>query len=126
MNETSVTKTGQAPSAPQSAFAPAVDIIESEAGITLIADMPGVSKERLTVKVDGTNLTIEGSGLIDIAKQIEPLHSEVRNPYFRRTFTLSSELDPSKIEARLKDGVLHLHIPKAEEARPRRIEISVK
>jgi HSP20 family molecular chaperone IbpA len=47
----------------------------------------------------------------------------VRSPYFRRAFTLSRDLDPGKIEATLRDGVLRLHIPKAEAAQPRRIEI---
>ena len=51
--------------------------------------------------------------------------SSIRNPYFRRSSTLSHELDPSKIEASLRDGVLRLHIPKAEEARPRRVEVKV-
>jgi HSP20 family protein len=110
---------------PASAMLPAVDIVENDLGITLLADMPGVSKERLAVKVDGDNLTIEGSAEVAVPDKLELVHGEIRNPYFRRSFTLSRELDPAKIEARLKDGVLRLHIPKAEQARPRRIEVSV-
>ena len=110
---------------PQTALVPPVDIVENDVGITLIADMPGVSKERLGVRVDGENLLIEGSAEVKVPEQLELLHSEIRNPYFRRSFTLSRELDPSKIEASLRDGVLRLHIPKAEEARPRRIEVKV-
>ena len=129
MNEnTSLTKsgqTGQTPAVPQAALAPAVDIVENDVGITLLADMPGVSKERLAVKVDGDSLTIEGAAEVQVPDKLELLHSEIRNPYFRRTFTLSRELDPSKIDASLKDGVLRLHIPKAEDARPRRIEVRV-
>ena len=129
MNENNpVAKTGQAgpsPSAHQSALVPAVDIVENDVGITLLADMPGVSRERLVVKVDGDNLTIEGSAEVEVPAKLELLHSEIRNPYFRRSFTLSRELDPSRIEASLKDGVLRMHIPKAEEARPRRIEVNV-
>ncbi|MDQ2762179.1 MAG: Hsp20/alpha crystallin family protein [Pseudomonadota bacterium] len=53
------------------------------------------------------------------------MHSEVRSPYFRRTFTLSRDLDPAKIEATLKNGVLQMHIPKSEAARPKRIEVQV-
>ena len=113
------------PAVPQAALIPPVDIIESEVGITLMADMPGVSKERLGVRVDGDNLLIEGSAEVKVPDQLELLHSEIRNPYFRRSFTLSRELDPSKIEASLRDGVLRLHIPKAEAARPRRVEIKV-
>jgi len=130
-DNTSVRKTGQGstnvPStdAPQQALAPAVDIVESDHGITLLADMPGVSKDRLTVKVDGESLTIEGRAQIDVPENIELLHSEVRSPYFRRTFTLSRDLDPAKIEASLRNGVLQMHIPKSEQARPKRIEVQV-
>ncbi len=121
----SAPQTGQTQSAPKQALAPAVDIAESESGITLFADMPGVSKERLTIKVEGDNLTIEGEAQIDVPENIELLHSEVRSPYFRRSFTLSRELDPAKIEATLRNGVLQMHIPKSEAARPRRIEVKV-
>ena len=121
----SVTQTGQTRSVPQQALAPAVDIAESESGITLFADMPGVSKERLTIKVEGDNLTIEGQAQIDVPENIELLHSEVRIPFFRRSFTLSRDLDPGKIEATLRNGVLQMHIPKSEEARPKRIEVKV-
>jgi HSP20 family molecular chaperone IbpA len=106
----SVTQTG--PTQNKQALAPAVDIAESESGITLFADMPGVSEERLTIKVEGDNLTIEGQAQIDVPENIELLHSEVRSPYFRRSFTL-------------RNGVLQMHIPKSEEARPKRIEVKV-
>ena len=124
-DNTNVTKSGQAASVPQQALSPAVDIAESESGITLFADMPGVPKDLLTVKVDGDNLTIEGKAQITVAENIELLHSEVRSPYFRRVFTLSPDLDPAKIEATLRNGVLQMHIPKSEKARPKRIEVRV-
>jgi len=124
-NTTNVTKVDRAPEVPSSALIPPVDIVENEVGITLMADMPGVSKERLGVRVDGDNLLIEGAAEVKVPDNIELLHSEIRNPYFRRSFTLSRELDATKIEASMRDGVLRLHIPKAEEARPRRIEVKV-
>jgi len=120
-----IPQTGQTQNTPRRALAPAVDIAESESGITLFADMPGVSKERLTIKVEGDNLMIEGQAQIDVPENIELLHSEVRSPYFRRAFTLSRDLDPAKIEATLRNGVLQMHIPKSEEARPKRIEVKV-
>ena len=127
MNEnTQVQKSDSStPAVPQATLVPPVDIVESEVGITLLADMPGVSRDRLGVKVDGEQLVIEGAAEVKVPENLELLHGEIRNPYFRRTFTLSRELDPTKIEANLKDGVLRLHIPKAEEARPRRIEVKV-
>jgi len=123
--ESGVAQTAQARNSSGQALAPAVDIAESESGITLFADMPGVSRDRLAIKVDGDNLTIEGQAQIDVPENIELLHSEVRSPYFRRSFTLSRDLDPAKIEATLRNGVLQMHIPKSEEARPRRIEVKV-
>jgi HSP20 family molecular chaperone IbpA len=122
---TNVTQTGQTRNTPKQALAPAVDIAETESGITLVADMPGVAKDRLTIKVEGDNLTIEGQAQVDVPENIELLHSEVRSPYFRRSFTLSRDLDPAKIEATLKNGVLQMHIPKSEEARPKRIDVKV-
>ena len=107
------------------ALLPPVDIYEDETGFTLTADLPGVSKERLGVKVNGDNLLIEGEVAIPAPQGMELLYAEVLASSYRRSFTLSRELDASKIEANLKDGVLKLRIPKAEDARPRKIEIKV-
>lgn len=106
------------------ALLPPVDIYEDESGITL-TDLPGVSKERLGVKVNGDNLLIDGDVSVPAPQDMELLYAEIVASSYRRSFTLSRELDASKIEANLKDGVLKLRIPKAEEARPRKIEIKV-
>ena len=103
---------------------PAVDIFEDAGGITLLADMPGVSKDRLDVKLDGDNLSIEGSVELDLPSEMRALWAEVNVPRFRRTFTLSRELDAGRIEANLKDGVLTLRVPKLAHAQPRRIEVT--
>ena len=105
------------------ALLPPVDVYEDETGITLTADLPGVSKERLGVKVNGDNLLIEGDVSVSAPQEMELLYAEIIASSYRRSFTLIRELDASKIEANLKDGVLKLRIPKAEEAKPRRIEI---
>ena len=104
---------------------PPVDIFEDEAGFTVIADMPGVSKDRLGVRVTGDNLVIEGTASAPVIGNMELLYGEVQTPHYRRSFTLSRELDPGKIEAKLSNGVLRLTIPKAEEAKPRRIKVNV-
>ncbi len=104
---------------------PPVDIFEDDAGITVLADMPGVSKEQLGVRVTGDNLVIEGTVTAPVSGDMELLYGEVLNSQYRRSFTLSRELDPGKIEARLANGVLRVNIPKAEEAKPRRINVSV-
>ncbi len=107
----------------QRAVLPAVDVFEDAAGITLLADMPGVSKERLELRIEGDALSIEGSVEPQTPEGLEPVYAEVRVPRFRRSFTLSRELDSQKIEANLKDGVLTLRIPKQAYAQPRRIEV---
>jgi HSP20 family protein len=104
---------------------PPVDIYEDEAGLTLIADMPGVSKEQLAVRVTGDSLVIEGTASVPVMANMELVYGEVQTPQYRRSFTLSRELDPGKIDARLTNGVLTLRIPKTEEAKPRRIEVRV-
>src|SRR5688500_18741954 len=81
---------------------PRVDVLEDGAGITLLAEMPGVPKDKLDLKVDGETLLIEGTVSAPAPQQMEAVYVEVRVPRFRRAFTLSRELDPSRIEASLK------------------------
>jgi len=102
---------------------PPADIFENGDAITLRLDMPGVSKERLTVQTDRNTLTVEGGVQIPMLQGMEALYAEVHSTRYRRSFTLSGELDSEKIEAELKDGVLTLQIPKRAELRPRRIEV---
>jgi len=103
---------------------PAVDVFEDETGITLLADMPGVPKDRLELKVEGDALLIEGSVQPFTPEGLEAVYAEVRIPRYRRSFSLSRELDTARIEANLKDGVLKLRIPKQAHAQPRRIAVS--
>jgi len=109
--------------APQRAVPPAVDVYEDDAGITLLADMPGVARDQLELKVEGDALSIEGGVRALTPEGLEAVYAEVRVPRYRRTFTLSRELDTSKVNASLKDGVLTLRIPKQAHAQPRRIEV---
>jgi HSP20 family protein len=109
----------------QHAAIPAVDIFEDAAGITLLADMAGVSRERLEVRLDGDTLAIEGSVELPTQESMSALWAEVNVPRLRRMFTLSRELDSARIEANMKDGVLSLRIPKLAEAQARRITVQV-
>jgi len=102
---------------------PLVDVSEDESGITLTADLPGASRETLSLNVDGDTLTIEAPLSLGEPKDLQPLYAEVRSGRYRRSFTLSRELDSGRIDATLKDGVLSLRLPKLEQARPRRIEV---
>jgi HSP20 family protein len=104
---------------------PPVDVFENESGITLLADLPGVSRDRLGVRVDGETLVIEAIAETPQPQAMQLVYGEAQYPAYRRQFTLSRELDASRIEAGLKDGVLKLSIPKREEAKPRRVEVRV-
>ncbi len=109
----------------QRAVVPAVDVYETEASITLLADLPGVPRDQLEIQVEGDSLLIEGQAVPQMPADLEPLWAEVRVPRYRRSFTLSRELDASRIEANLKDGVLMLKIPKQAHAQPRKIQVQV-
>ncbi|MBP6654731.1 MAG: Hsp20/alpha crystallin family protein [Propionivibrio sp.] len=104
---------------------PPVDVVEDALGITLYADLPGVPKDKLHVRIDADALTIEGEVSLPMAGNLEPSHVEVQLPRYQRTFTLGKELDSEKVSAEFRHGVLKLSIPKVEHAKPRKIEISV-
>ena len=107
------------------ALLPAVDVIEDANGITLYADLPGVPKDNLPVRVEGNTLTIEGEIALLTTKGIEATHAEVQLSRYRRSFAVGSEFNSEKVAAELRQGVLTLHIPKAEHAKPRKIEVRV-
>ena len=107
----------------EEALTPAVDVVEDSSGITLYADLPGVSKEKLDLRTESDRLTIEAEIGIAVPEGLQSTHTEVPLGRFRRTFTLSKELDASKVTAQLVQGVLRLRIPKAEHAQPRRIQV---
>jgi len=102
---------------------PLVDVTEDDTGITLTADLPGASRESLAIGVDGDTLTIEAPVALGELASLQAVYAEVRSGRYRRSFTLSRELDSARIAATLKDGVLTLRLPKLEQARPRRIEV---
>jgi HSP20 family molecular chaperone IbpA len=119
------TKQPSIPAASTPYLVPRVDVIEDSTGITLLADLPGVTKDGLDIKVDGPTLSLEGAVALDTPQALDAVFAEVRASRYRRSFTLSNELDTSAIDAQLKDGVLRLRIPKVAEAQPRRIEVRV-
>jgi HSP20 family molecular chaperone IbpA len=104
---------------------PPVDIFEDTTGITVQADMPGVSKERLEIHIDNDTLSIEGRADIAMPEDMEALYADIRSTHYQRSFSLSRELDGDKADASLKDGVLTLRIPKREQFQPRKIEVRV-
>jgi len=109
----------------EAALLPPVDVIEDAEGITLYADLPGVPKEKVSVRVEADALTIEGEISLFTTQGMEATHAEVQLPRYRRAFTLGTELNSEKVGAEFRQGVLKLRIPKAEHAKPRKIEVQV-
>jgi HSP20 family protein len=108
------------------ALRPAVDIYEDGEKITLQADLPGVTKDRLNVRVENQSLIIEGQVQFELPEGAEASYADVRSSMYRRSFSLGGEFEMEKIEANLKDGVLTLRIPKRPELRARKIQIQTQ
>jgi len=108
-------------SRPVPTFSPVVDIYENENEILLHADMPGVEKDRVNVNVDNGTLTI--SGLRELETRGAATWEEFGQVEFTRSFSVPQTIDVGKVKAELKDGVLRLHLPKSEAAKPKQIEI---
>ncbi len=104
-------------------YAPRADIYETENELVLVADMPGVSPDRLDVTLEKRELTIRGRTGDDAPEGYSPVYREYESGDYERTFVLSDEIDADRIQARLKDGVLHLTLPKAGPAEAKRIQV---
>jgi len=108
---------------PTRAFLPTADIYEGEDALTVVLEMPGVEKNNVQVRVEDGVLSVEGK--LDLAKYqgLTPLYTEYNVGHYSRSFRLSSKIDQGKIAAEIKDGVLTLTLPKAQDAKPRTIKI---
>ena len=112
------------PTIPVRVFVPTTDILEDEQVLTVVMEMPGVSKEAVEVNLQDRVLTVEGR--IDFSKyeQMQPVYTEYNIGNFSRSFSLSSSIDQDKIRAEMQDGLLTLTLRKAEEAKPRKISVT--
>lgn len=117
---------GRAGDSDLTAWAPAVDIHEAEQELVVKADLPGMEEKDLDVRVENNILTIRGERKAE--KEVsEDNYLRVERSYgaFSRSFTLSNTVDTEKIKAEYRDGVLTLHIPKREEAKPKQIKVNI-
>ena len=115
---------GEERTRPGRTFVPDVDICETADSLFLWADMPGVDEQSVDVNLAEGVLTIEGRVSLSEYESLNPIYSEYRVGNYARRFTVSSDIDGARIKGRVKDGVLELELPKAERAKPRRIEIT--
>jgi HSP20 family molecular chaperone IbpA len=102
-------------------ISPAVDIYENEDEILLLADMPGVTKEQIRVNLDNGELSLAGTRTLQVSGATSM--EEFGDVDYRRNFSVPQTIDVEKINAVLKDGVLHLHLPKSAAAKPKQIKI---
>jgi HSP20 family protein len=114
----------QEPTTPMRAFLPTTDIFENDDALTVVLEMPGVDNSNIDVDIENGVLTVEGRINFDKYKGMQPIYSEYNVGPYRRSFRISNRVDQDKIKAEMRDGVITLVLPKAEEAKPRRIEVT--
>ena len=114
---------GGEPTRARPTFRPRCDIVETEEGLTILADMPGARAETLDVSIEGRELTIRAEVEDHAPEGMSPMIREYEVGDWERRFQVSAEIDAEAIEARLKDGVLTLTLPRAKETQARRIEV---
>lgn len=109
----------------QRVWRPRVDVAESENEVRVMVDLPGVRKEDVNITLENGTLTISGERKVEEEKRDENVHFAERvYGHFSRSFTVQETLNTDKIEAKFKDGVLTIHLPKVEQAKPKKIEIN--
>ena len=104
-------------------FRPDVDIVEQTDAFVVLADLPGVDDGHVNVHLEEGVLSIEARSAVEVDPSWTPLHEEYRVGGYRRQFHLSDGIDAHRIEARMRDGVLELRLPKAEKHQPRQIQV---
>ncbi|HEY2051364.1 MAG TPA: Hsp20/alpha crystallin family protein [Caulobacteraceae bacterium] len=115
---------GEEKTIPGRFFVPSTDVYETEDGLTLVMEMPGVALDGLDVSLEDGVLRVEGR--LDPSKYqgLAPVYTEYNVGHYARSFALSDKVDQDNIGAKLEDGVLTLTLPKAASTRPRRIAVS--
>lgn len=108
-------------------LSPAVDVVENENEIVMVCDLPGVRKEDLDLSISRNVITIKGDKKAEKKKEgRKTFRNETWSGAFQRTISLPETVDPEKVEASMKDGVLTVKVAKREEVKPRQISVNVK
>ena len=108
------------------AFSPSIDVVVEKDDVIVKADLPGLTKDDVTVTLQDNYLTIKGEKKHEVEQQdANYFLSERVHGSFTRTIELPMTVDAKRIEARFKDGVLHVNLPKTEDAKPKQIEVKV-
>jgi HSP20 family molecular chaperone IbpA len=104
-------------------YVPRVDIVETDDALEILADMPGVTRDGVEVTLEQRVLRLRGRAELPLPEGVAPLYLEYEPGDYERAFTLSEAVDPAGIEARVRNGVVHLRLPKAGPAKLQRIEV---
>lgn len=105
-------------------YVPQTDIYEKDDAIMVRCDMPGVAQDQLDIRLDNNELEITGTQTVSVPEGMDQLIAEYETGTYRRKFNIPQLIDRDTIRARLHNGVLELELPKAEQAKPRKIEIT--
>ena len=114
----------EAPAADRVLFTPPIDIYETDEGLVLLADLPGVSVKSLELQVQNNKLTLLGRVPSVVPANAQLLHKEYEEGDFLRSFILSEDVDHERVTARLNNGVLEVVLPRAAKTAPRRIQVN--
>ena len=117
-------ETEQEQTVPGKFFVPYTDIHETGEALVVTMEMPGVEKKNVEIGLEKNVLSVEGRIDFDPYADLEPVYTEYNVGHFRRSFTISSQIDRDKIAASMADGVLTLHLPKATERMARTIAVT--
>lgn len=109
---------------PARIYRPLTDIVETETGVMLIAEMPGVGVDDVEISLDRRVLSIRGRAKLTDPEGYRLSYREYGEGDYERVFTISEDLDPAKISARMRHGVLWVTLPRAEAAQPKRIAVT--
>jgi len=126
MFDSMLSRTGEYEGDSLSDWAPRVDIVERENEYVILADLPGLKREDITVNVESNTLSISGERTREEEKRGEHWYRAERScGTFKRTFSLPNTIDAAKVKAEYRNGELSITLPKAEQAKPRQIEVAV-
>ncbi len=107
-------------------WAPVVDILESESDLIVRAELPGVKRDEIDIEVTSESLTIRGERKVDEQDSAKYLRVERAYGPFQRSFSIGVPVQPDKVKASYRDGILEVTVPKAEEIKPKKIEINAE
>jgi len=108
---------------PGHVFRPDVDILERSDAYVVVADLPGANENSIDIRLEKGVLSLDARLAHEAESEWRPIHSEYREGAYHREFRISEDIDPSGVSAKMKEGVLELHLPKSAESQPRTITV---